>query len=123
MQHTGRTHLGISLTCVMSRLAFITLYFCGVLGLCGGTGVAQAATYYWTGAAGASNNVATNWSTTVNAACGVSTGGAVPGSSDSVIFDTTCKNSAAINNPWSIASMDMQSGYTGTITLSSNVSI
>ncbi len=76
------------------------------------------AAYYWTGASGASTNVATNWTTTVNGACGVSTGGNVPTTGDTVVFSSGCTNNAVIGASWSLATLTLGAGYSGTVTAS-----
>ena len=80
---------------------------------------AQAATLYWVGGAG--DNVGTNandWSTTNPAACadGAGDAGAVPGASDVATFDPDCDSNATIAANWSVAGIDIQSGYIGTLT-------
>lgn len=83
-------------------------------------GFASANTYYWVGNTnGASINSAGNWNTT-DVACKSGGNGSVPTSNDTAIFHT-CHNSATIDVGWSITSLTMQTGYSGTITNNSGV--
>ncbi|MBZ0167612.1 MAG: hypothetical protein K8I00_12470, partial [Candidatus Omnitrophica bacterium] len=72
---------------------------------------------YWVGSAGGSTNSAANWSTAANA-CGVSGGASVPGTSDVARFTSSCTNNATVDAAFSVLGVDMQSGYTGTVTQS-----
>ena len=69
---------------------------------------------YWVGATNPANtNLMSSWGTT-SGACG--TGGAsIPTSTNDVIFDGVCDNNATVDAAFTIASLDIQSGYTGTI--------
>ena len=87
---------------------------------------AEAATKYWVGGAG--DSVTTNandWSTTNPAACndGGGNASAVPGSSDVAVFDADCDNNASIAAAWSLQKLQMDSGYTGTITQSASTTV
>ena len=87
---------------------------------------AQAATKYWVGGNG--DNVGTNandWSTTDPVACndGGGDAGAVPGASDIAVFDADCDNNATIAANWSVAGIDMKSGYTGTVTQNTSITV
>ncbi len=87
---------------------------------------AHAATLYWVGGAGDSvTGSANDWSTTNPAACndGGGNASAVPGSGDVATFDPDCDNNASITGAWSLQKLDMQSGYSGTITQSASTTI
>ena len=75
----------------------------------------QAASRYWVGSDGGDVLDSANWSTAAND-CGVSGGASVPGASDAVYFTSSCTNDATSTGSWSIASLTMQAGYTGTFT-------
>jgi hypothetical protein len=75
--------------------------------------LASAATITWDG--GGSDN---NWNTALNWA-----GGVVPTSGDTVVFDGTSTKNCTINVNISIVGITINSGYTGTITQSSGVTI
>jgi len=81
---------------------------------------AHAATLYWVGGNG--DNVGTNandWSTTDPTACTDGAGnGTVPGTSDIATFDADCDSNATIAANWSVAGIDIKSGYIGTLTQS-----
>jgi hypothetical protein len=107
----------------MKRLILILLLLCD--------GGAQAATCYWVGA-DSSWDTASNWSSSTGGSGSTCDGGTVPSSNDAVIFDgadtTSCTADAAIN----IASINVQSGYSGTLdfanssythTISGNVTV
>ncbi len=68
----------------------------------------------WDGGGGADTNwnTATNWS-----------GDAVPGTSDIATFDATSTNNVTINVNISVAGIDINTGYTGTITQSSGITV
>lgn len=80
--------------------------------------IADAATLYWVGTDGANTSVATNWKTTDPSACGGGDAGAAPSTSDTAIFDADCDNGATVNSALSVTAATLQSGYTGTTTLS-----
>ena len=80
---------------------------------------AKAATLYWVGGNGDSVNTnANDWSTTDPGACndGGGDAGAVPGASDIAVFDADCDNNAVIDSAWSVSGININSGYTGTVT-------
>lgn len=82
---------------------------------------AEAATLYWVGGNGDSvTGNANDWNTTDPASCndGLGNASAVPGSADTAIFDADCDNGATITANWSLTKLQMNSGYTGTITQS-----
>ncbi|MFA6256700.1 MAG: hypothetical protein WCT29_00090 [Candidatus Paceibacterota bacterium] len=80
--------------------------------------ISHAATLYWVGGDGDSvTGSATDWSTTNPAACndGGGNASAVPGASDTAVFDADCDNGATISGTWSIAGVNLNSGYAGTV--------
>ena len=70
---------------------------------------------YWIASSGANWTDTANWSAT----SGGSGGASVPGASDDVVFDGNGVGDCTIDVNASIASLDAQSGYTGTFSLSS----
>lgn len=76
----------------------------------------NAANLYWVGDEGAATNVASNWKTTDPGACGGGDAGAAPGASDVAIFDADCDNGAAVTGSFSVQGVNINSGYTGTVT-------
>lgn len=78
---------------------------------------------YWVGGAGGNTNDKTNWNTSNPGACnpGGGNASAAPGVSDVAIFDPDCDNGAAINANWSVGGININSGYTGTITQGNNI--
>ena len=87
---------------------------------------ASAATLYWVGGNGDSVNTnANDWSTSNPAACndGGGDAGAVPGASDIAVFDADCDNNAVIDSAWSVAGINLNSGYTGTVTQNNSVTL
>ena len=88
------------------------------------TKTAIAANRYWVGTSdGANTNDTANWSSSSGNACSVSGGASVPGSSDIAIFNSDCTNGAAINDTFDVSGIDINSGYTGTITQNSGIII
>jgi hypothetical protein len=87
----------------------------------------HAATLYWVGADGANASVASNWSTTNPTGCaaGVTPSGGAPSSADTINFDADCDNSAVIDASFSstVAVLNLNSGYTGTVTLSNPLTV
>lgn len=77
---------------------------------------ASAADRYWIATTTANWNSTTNWSTTSGGAGGAS----VPGSADKAIFDGSGTGNCTIDATVSITTLDVQSGYTGTISQGSN---
>ncbi|MBT3292905.1 hypothetical protein HN512_00970 [Candidatus Peregrinibacteria bacterium] len=82
----------------------------------------KAATYYWVGSAGGSTNSASNWATSDPSSC-TGGGAGVPGSSDTAIFDADCDNSASIDSALSVQSLTINTGYSGTITQETGITI
>ena len=84
--------------------------------------VDPAVIYYWVGSAGGNTSVAANWATAAGACTGAGDG-AVPTSIDTATFTSNCVNNATINATFSVATVTINSGYTGTITQSSGITI
>src|SRR3989344_5132702 len=102
--------------------AFICLvFFCGIY-FFAATSV-SAATLYWVGADAANTSVASNWKTTNPAGCGSGDAGAAPGSSDIATFDPDCDNGATVDSAFSVAGININSGYTGTVTVNAGVTV
>jgi hypothetical protein len=82
-------------------------------------GSAWATTYYWIG--GSSGTVAqtTRWSTT----SGGSSAGTYPGASDSAVFDGNGLGACSINVNTTFASLSINSGYGGTVSLTSGTTL
>ena len=78
---------------------------------------AQAADRYWVGSAGGNIDDTANWASSDPASC-TGGGASVPGASDVAIFDPDCDNSATVNANWSVQGINIQSGYSGTVTQS-----
>ncbi|MFH1354515.1 MAG: hypothetical protein ABIH36_04535 [bacterium] len=80
---------------------------------------------YWVGGAGGNTSLNTNWSTTDPAACNPGGGdaSAAPTTTDVAIFDPDCDNSATIDANWSVAGININSGYTGTITQAAGITL
>lgn len=78
------------------------------------TNTINASPYVWTGLGGNSNwSTAANWS-----------GNAVPGSTSTAIFDSTCTNcNATISSAVSIGTIRMTAAYTGSISQASTLSV
>ena len=81
-----------------------------------------SSTFYWVGTSGGDTNSPSNWSTTAGA-CGVSGGAGVPGATDVATFQANCDNNATVDVTLNVAALDIQSGYTGTITPNSSIEI
>jgi hypothetical protein len=90
----------------------LALFFAGI-------GHAEAATKYWIGSAGGSFSDNANWSTT----SGGSNNTTAPGTSDIATFDGGGNTNAAIDTTISVAGIDINSGYTQTITQNNGVKI
>jgi len=83
-----------------------------------------AASRYWVGGSdGANVNDTANWSDSSGNACGAGGGASVPGGSDVATFNTECDNGATIDLNWSVLGVDINTGYTGTITQSGSITI
>ncbi len=79
---------------------------------------ASAANRYWVGGSdGANVNDTANWASADPASC-TGGGASVPSGSDIAIFDPDCDNGATIDLNWSVAGININSGYTGTVTQS-----
>ena len=83
----------------------------------------HAASRYWVGSAGGNTSDTANWSATSGNACGVGGGASVPGTSDIAVFNTECDNSATINANLDVAGIDINTGYTGTITQNTLITV
>lgn len=82
-----------------------------------------AANRYWVGTTnGANTNSTANWSTT-QGSCGVGGGASVPSTGDVAIFTSSCTNSATINANWSVQGVNINSGYSGTITQGASITL
>lgn len=84
---------------------------------------ALAISLYWVGADGANTSVGSNWKTSNPAGCGGGDAITAPISSDSTTFDADCDNGATINSAFSVESITFESGYAGTVTQATDVSI
>jgi len=73
----------------------------------------RAATIYWNGA-GANNN----WSTAANWS-----GSTLPTAADAVVFNTTSTKNATVDATVKLSAIRITTGYTGTISLASNVTV
>ncbi len=83
---------------------------------------AEAADRYWVGSAGGNTDSSANWASADPASC-TGGGATVPGGSDVAIFDADCDNSATINATFSVLGVDIKSGYAGTITQNTTITI
>src|ERR1700722_13406053 len=99
---------------------FSTLFFSLLFILTIHINHAFAGSCTWNG--GGSDN---NWSTAANWGAGCTGTGGIPSSSDTVTFDGTSTKNATIDTGFSgsIAALNINSGYTGTITQAKNLSI
>ncbi len=81
----------------------------------------QAADRYWVGAAGANWSAAASWSET----SGGSGGAGAPGSGDTAIFNGSGVNNATVDASYggTVGAVDVQSGYTGTITQNKTLTV
>lgn len=80
---------------------------------------ANAVNYYWVG--GSTNSVTSNtanWNTSPGP-CADSGNVTLPGSSDAIIFDSSCTNDATVDSNLSVGITSISDGYTGTITVDS----
>ena len=84
---------------------------------------ALAADRYWVGSAGGSTNATANWSASSGNACGVGGGASVPGSSDIARFTSDCTNNATVDATLTVSGLDIQAGYSGTITQNASIEI
>ncbi|MFN4896584.1 MAG: hypothetical protein ACK5GN_13225, partial [Pseudomonadota bacterium] len=85
----------------------------------------HAATYYWVGSGGNTNS-GSNWRATAptsGSQCTANGNTSVPGSADDVVFDADCDGNAAIDANLSVTKITTESGYAGTITQNSGVTI
>ncbi|TSC72128.1 MAG: RTX toxins and related Ca2+-binding domain [Parcubacteria group bacterium Gr01-1014_38] len=111
-----RKHPAVPLRLVFRCSALVLMSF-------GLAGSAHAASLYWVGAAGGNTSVASNWKTTNPTACGGGDAGAAPGSADVAIFDADCDNNAAIDANLSVAGIDLNLGYVGTVTQNAGITV
>ena len=81
-----------------------------------------ASTFYWVNTLGGDTNDSSNWASAANA-CGVGGGAGVPGSTDVATFQANCDDNATVDVNLNVAALDIQSGYTGTITPDPSVTI
>ncbi len=89
----------------------------------GSAGFGYAADYYWVAAVdGGLTSDAANWKKNSAGACG-DPGGFTPGSADIAHFASACTNDATIDAAMDVSGLDIESGYTGTITQGSGVTI
>ncbi len=100
----------------------LQIIFCAVFFVFLMPSATQAASRFWVGSAGGNWNDTANWST-VQGSCGASGGASVPGSSDTASFTSSCTNDALMDSTVSIGGMNIASGYTGTITQGSGVTV
>ncbi len=77
---------------------------------------------YWVGTAGGNTNDTANWSSTDPTSC-TGGGASVPGPSDIAIFDADCDNSATINANLDVVGININTGYTGTITQNTGITV
>lgn len=78
---------------------------------------------YWVGSAGGNFSTAANWNTAAAACSGAGNASAAPGTGDTATFTSNCTNNAAIDANLSIATVTINSGYTGTITQNNSITI
>lgn len=92
---------------------FFQALFAFGLALCSTT-LASAAVVTWDGGGGADTNWSTgaNWSTN-----------SVPTSSDIATFDATSTNNCTVDATTTVAGVDINSGYTGTITMAASITL
>src|SRR3989344_3096643 len=83
---------------------------------------AFAANRYWVGSAGGNTNDTANWASADPASC-TGGGASVPSTGDVAIFDADCDNGATVDAALSVLGLTINSGYAGTITQSSTVTI
>ncbi|MDD5152853.1 MAG: hypothetical protein PHS95_02525, partial [Candidatus Pacebacteria bacterium] len=119
--------IGISCRSICTSKVFFTLclsFLLVVSVLYGAFSIshAQMPNRYWVGSAGGNWSDSANWSESANS-CGVGGGASVPGTSDIAYFVSNCTNSASMNATIDVAGIDIASGYSGTISPSSSVSI
>src|SRR3989338_7614237 len=115
MHFTRSQKLATTLFSVLALLFFFSL-----------PSTTQAATKYWVGGNGDNGGTnANDWSTSDPASCndGGGDAGTVPGSSDIAVFDADCDSNATIAANWSVAGIDMKSGYTGTVTQNTSITV
>ncbi len=111
---------------IFKKIFFICLFFAiFVFGLFAVSPKAFAASLYWVGGDGGNTNDKTNWSTSDPAVCnpGGGNASAAPTTTDVAIFDPDCDNGAAINANWSVAGININAGYTGTITQNASITL
>jgi len=106
-------------TNALKRILAFVLFLCVFL-FWGHFNPSYAGSCTWNGG-GADNN----WSTAGNWGAGCTGTGGVPSASDSVTFDGTSTKNATIDSSFggSVASLNINSGYTGTITQSRTLTI
>ena len=76
---------------------------------------AFGANRYWVGSNGGNWNDTANWASANPASC-TGGGASVPGSSDIAIFDADCDNNATIDMGITVAGININTGYAGSIT-------
>lgn len=83
-----------------------------------------AATYYWIGNGG-NTSVGTNWrkSNPSSSQCDANANTTAPTTGDTIVFDPDCDGNATIDSNLSVDGMTVQSGYTGTITQNSSITV
>ena len=75
---------------------------------------AFGANSYWVGTAGGDWTDGNNWASTNPASC-TGGGAGVPGAGDIAIFDADCDNNATMDANINVLGININSGYTGTI--------
>lgn len=80
-------------------------------------------TLYWVGGAGGNTSVKENWNTSAAACSGAGDASAAPVAADTVNFVSNCTNSANIDSTFTVASLVIATGYTGTISQTAGVAV
>ncbi len=83
---------------------------------------AFGANSYWVGSAGGNWSDGNNWASTNPASC-TGGGAGVPGAGDTAIFDADCDNNATMDANINVLGVNINSGYTGTISPSAAIGI
>ncbi|MCH8244465.1 hypothetical protein IIB97_01095, partial [Patescibacteria group bacterium] len=107
----------------LARAFFLFFVFAAVLLIATFTpSITDAANLYWVGSAGGNTNDSANWSSSNPASC-TGGGAGVPGSGDIAIFDADCDNNATINANFDVAGININTGYIGTITQNTSITV
>ncbi|OGY30728.1 MAG: hypothetical protein A2805_03410 [Candidatus Andersenbacteria bacterium RIFCSPHIGHO2_01_FULL_46_36] len=107
---------------MLQRVIVTSAFFIAAIAVFVFPHAADAASRYWVGSVGGNFNDGANWAAADPASC-TGGGASVPGTADIAIFDADCDNDATMDATISVAGININTGYTGSISPSSAISI